>query len=226
MRCDMKKLLTIILTLSISLILSSCNSDPEEEPFEHVVPRESGVNLNGLGYAEYLSLNNPVVTITVTDIGEIRLQLFPELAPISVDNFIAYIQEGAYDDNEFHRVVTNFMIQGGRLEDPVCSIPGEMTSNDGYENELGHYRGVLSMARVGDDYNSGSSQFFIVQRDTGQLDGEYATFGGVVAGFNVLDYIASLQAQTGEVPIVRIEIQSITIDLKSYDPGERICFEE
>jgi len=222
----MNKLLTMILTLTMVLILSSCKGEPEEEPFEHNVPREYGVNLNALGYAEYLSLNNPVVTITVTDIGEIRLQLFPDLAPISVDNFIAYIEAGAYDNNEFHRVVTNFMIQGGRLDDPICPIPGEMTSNDGYENELGHFRGVLSMARVGDDYNSGSSQFFIVQRDTGQLDGEYATFGGVVAGFNVLDYIASLQAETGEVPIVQIVIESITVDLKSYQPGERICFEE
>lgn len=220
----MKRLLLFTL-LSITLFtLAACNNN-EEEPFVHDVPREYNLNIQDLDYAEYFSLNNPVVTITVQDIGEIRLQLFPSLAPNTVNNFIQYIEDGAYDNNSFHRVVENFMIQGGELDDPACNIPGEMSAND-VENDLVHYRGVISMARVGEDYNSANSQFFILHVSTSQLDTLYAPFGGAISGFNVIDYIAGLQSESGEFPITDIIISSITVDLNGYTPEDRICYTE
>lgn len=225
MRCIMKKLTILLLMFASLFILSSCKKEEVEPPFEHNVPKETYVNLQELPYASYISLNNPVVTITVKDIGEMKVQLFPEVAPNTVNNFIQYIQDGAYDNNTFHRVVENFVIQGGQLETPACTIAGEMSSND-FENDLDHWRGVVSMARYGDDKNSASSQFFIVQTSSGHLDGFYAPFGGVVSGFNVLDYINSLQQEGVEIPITTITITSITIDIKTYVPVDRVCYVE
>ena len=223
----MKKLYLIILATFLTLSLAACGDDTDDEPvpYEHNVPDAYSVILNDLGYAEYLSMNNPVVTITVKDIGDIKLQLFPSVAPISVDNFIKYIQDGAYENNEFHRVIANFMIQGGQLEEPVCSIEGEMTNNPGtdFTNELKHYKGVLSMARVGGNYDSGSSQFFIMHNYTQSLDNEYASFGGVVNGFHIVDYIASLQVENAEYTVTPIIIENITVDLNGYVPNDRVC---
>jgi peptidyl-prolyl cis-trans isomerase B (cyclophilin B) len=220
----MKRLLLLFLSLGFAFTLTACKDDEVEE-IVHDVPKEISVNLQELRYAEYLTLNNPVVTITVEGLGDIVIQLFPGVAPGTVDNFIKYIEDGDYDDNLFHRVVNGFVIQGGQLESPECNIPGEMVSND-FDNELMHYRGVISMARIGDDYGSANSQFFIVQQTSTYLDEEYATFGGVVAGFNVLDYIASMQASNGEYPFTPVIITSITIDLNGYVPEERVCVEE
>lgn len=219
----MKRITLLVLSLLTIFTLSACGE--EEEAFVHDVPKEYNLNIQDLEYSDYFSLNNPVVTITIQDIGEIKLQLFPDLAPNSVNNFIQYIEDGAYDNNSFHRVVNNFMIQGGELTDPVCNIPGEMSEND-FENDLIHYRGVISMARIGDNYNSANSQFFILHRSTSQLDGLYAPFGGAISGFNVIDYIASLQSESGEFPITDIIITSITVDLKGYTPTDRVCYTE
>jgi len=219
----MKKTLLIVLALFISFGLFGCEKEEEEiPPIEFDVPAEVYVNLQELPYAEYLNLTNPVVTITVEGMGDIVIQLFPSVAPNTVNNFIAYIQSGAYTDNEFHRVILDFMIQGGQLDDPSCTIAGEM-SNNGFENELVHDRGVLSMARVGGDYDSGGSQFFIMHAKSNFLNEEYASFGGVVSGFNVLDYIANLNDGTNEVPVVPVIITSITVDLKGNTYDEPIC---
>ena len=221
----MKKLLLLLLSVTLAFSLTACKDDEEDQKVVHEVPKEISVNLQELRYAEYLTLNNPVVTISVEGIGDIVIQLFPGVAPVTVDNFLKYIEDGDYDDNMFHRVVNGFVIQGGQLETPGCDIPGEMVAND-YENGLMHYRGVISMARIGDDYESANSQFFIVQQTSTYLDEEYATFGGVVAGFNVLDYIASMQADSGEYPYTEVIITSITVDLNGYVPESRVCATE
>ncbi len=219
----MKKILLLVLSLVLVFTLAGCKEDDELPVFEFNVPSEYAVNLQELGYAEYLSFSNPTITITVVDMGEIVIQLFPGVAPNTVNNFINYINLGTYTDNEFHRVVNGFMIQGGYIEDPSCLIEGEMTNND-FENELSHAPGVLSMARVGGDYDSGSTQFFIVQAAATYLDLEYAGFGGVVSGFHIIDYIASLNnPEINELPIVPILIESITIDLNGYVASAPIC---
>lgn len=218
----MKKLMIFLVTLTFVLTLSSCDKEPEDT-FVFEVPKEYAINLQELKYAKYLSIKNPVVTITVKDIGEIKLQLFPSIAPNTVNSFIQYIQDGAYELNDFHRVITGVLIQGGHLENPVCAIPGEMSDND-FENDLAHTPGVVSMARIGDDLNSATSQFFILLTTTADLDGSYASFGGVVSGFHIIEYIASLQDGEIEAPITDIIITSITVDLKAYVPEERVCW--
>ncbi len=218
----MKKIMMLILSLVLVFTMAGCKEE-ETETFEFDVPKAFNVNIQELGYKEYVSLSNPTVTINVKDMGEITIQLFPSIAPNTVNNFINYIEEGSYTDNQFHRVVNGFMIQAGLLENPMCTIPGEMTNND-FDNPLSHTTGVLSMARIGGDYDSASSQFFIVHGDSQFLDDEYASFGGVITGFNILNYIASLNnPDVNEFPIVPVYIDSITVDLNGYVPGEVTC---
>ncbi len=221
----MKKTLLLLLSLLLSFGLFGCEKEEEIiEPIVHEIPEERYVNLQELPYAEYLNLSNPIVTITVEGMGDIVIQLFPEVAPNTVNSFVAYIQAGVYTENEFHRVITDFMIQGGQIEDAECDIAGEMTGN-GFENLLVHDRGVISMARIGGDYDSASSQFFIMHAKSNFLNEEYATFGGMVSGFNVLDYIAQLQMEGTELPSVMVVITSITIDLNGNTFEEPVCLE-
>jgi peptidyl-prolyl cis-trans isomerase B (cyclophilin B) len=118
-------------------------------------------------------------------------------------------------------VISGFMIQGGMVEETTCVIEGEFSSN-GIDNPLEHDRGVLSMART-NVKNSASSQFFIMHAKSTHLDGEYAAFGGVVSGFNVLDYIASLETDSMDMPVHDAIITSITIDLKGNDYPDPVC---
>lgn len=133
--------------------------------------------------------------IDVKDYGKITVELYPDVAPITVSNFVTLAKSGFYDGLTFHRIMEGFMIQGG---DPKGNgtggsdqnIFGEFSEN-GFENNLSHTRGVISMARNGYDYNSASSQFFIVHEDSVFLDGQYAAFGKVIDGMEVVDKIAS-----------------------------------
>ncbi len=220
----MKKIMMIVLSLLLVFTLAGCKED--SEPYEFDVPEAYNVNLQELGYVEYLSLSNPTITINVRDMGQIVIQLFPLVAKNTVDSFIKYIVEESYTDNTFHRVINGFMIQAGLLENSSCKIPGEMTGND-FENPVSHHMGVLSMARVGGDYDSGSSQFFIIHRDTFYLDGEYAAFGGLISGFNILEYVASLNdREVNEITIAPVYIDSITVNLNGYIPGTVTCITE
>ncbi|MBU1019730.1 MAG: peptidylprolyl isomerase [Firmicutes bacterium] len=222
----MKKIFLVVLSLITVFGLSACKKEEAEIVFE--VPNETYVNIQELPYAEYLKLSNPVVTISVHGMGDIKIQLFPSVAKGSVDNFIQYILDEAYTDNGFHRVINGFMIQGGILETPECGIVGEMNLNPDFTstNELSHSRGVLSMARIGTDYNSATSQFFIMNGSSANLDGYYAAFGGVVSGFNVLDFIAGLNdAEVNELPSSPVYIDGITVELNGYVTGDRVCAE-
>lgn len=220
----MKKILMLTLSFVLVFTLAGCKKD-EVEQFEFDVPKSFNVNIQELGYSEYLSLSNPVVTINVRDMGEIKIQLFPNIAPNTVNNFIKYVQDGNFTDNLFHRVINGFMLQGGLLEDPACTIEGEMTSN-GFDNPLMHYIGVMSMARIDGNYDSASSQFFIVHRDASFLNNEYASFGGAVSGFHLIDYIASLNdSEVNEVTIAPVYIDSMTVELNGYVSEEPICIQ-
>ena len=135
---------------------------------------------------------NPVITITMDNGDVIKAELYPEIAPTSVNNFVNLVQKGFYDGLIFHRVIAGFMIQGG---DPNANgtggsdktIKGEFKDN-GVKNNIKHKRGVISMARSS-DYDSASSQFFIMQEDNDSLDGQYAAFGHVTKGMKVVDKI-------------------------------------
>ena len=138
-------------------------------------------------------MSNPIVTIEMEDGGVIRAELYPDVAPKTVENFVSLVHKGFYDGVIFHRVIPGFMIQGGDptgtgMGGPGHTIPGEFTAN-GFKNDLKHTRGVLSMARTMDP-NSAGSQFFIMHMDAPHLDGQYAAFGKVIEGIEVVDSIA------------------------------------
>ncbi len=144
-------------------------------------------------------MKNPIVKIYVRDIGVMTVELYPEKAPKTVENFLSLVKSGFYGGLIFHRVIAGFMIQGGGYTEDFTdketdSIKGEFRANGFMDNDLKHKRGVLSMARTSDP-DSASSQFFVMHADAPHLDGQYAGFGMVTDGFDVLDTIAS--AKTG-----------------------------
>ena len=163
-------------------------------------------------YKNYLNENNPVVTIKVKDFGTIKLELFESVAPNTVANFIEYALENFYDGLIFHRIIKGFMIQGGGGKPAACTIYGEFKSN-GQDNPLKHTRGVISMARTMDK-NSATSQFFIMHQDAPHLDGQYAGFGGMIEGFDVLDAIANVPTGALDKPLDDVVIESLTVDTK------------
>ena len=158
---------------------------------------------------------NPTFKITMENGGVIEGELYPEIAPQSVYNFIDLANHNYYDGLIFHRVIPGFMIQGGCPEGtgmggPGYCIKGEFFFN-GFKNELRHKRGVLSMARSSSP-NSAGSQFFIMHQDSKHLDGQYAAFGKVTSGLDVVDAIASTKTGPQDRPIVEQKIASITVD--------------
>ncbi len=168
--------------------------------------------------------NNPIVTITMEDGGRIVAELYPEVAPQSVYNFISLIKKGFYNGLIFHRCIYGFMIQGGcpdgtGMGGPGYCIKGEFKSN-GFNNDLRHSRGVLSMARA-QDPNSAGSQFFIMHKDSPHLDGEYAAFGMVIEGMEVVDAIASApRNMITNKPKKPQVMASVTVDTKGVDYPE------
>ena len=139
-------------------------------------------------------MSNPIVTIEMENGDIMKAELYPEIAPNTVNNFVSLCKKGFYDGVIFHRVISGFMIQGGDPEGrgvggPGYSIRGEFTSN-GFRNDLKHSRGVLSMARTMAP-NSAGSQFFIMHEDSPHLDGQYASFGKITEGLDVVDKIAN-----------------------------------
>ncbi len=156
-----------------------------------------------------------MVTITMENGAQIKLELYPDKAPITVENFEKLVADKFYDGLIFHRVIRGFMIQGGCPEGngtggPGWHIKGEFASN-GVKNDLKHTRGVISMARSMNP-NSAGSQFFIMHQDAPHLDGQYAAFGKVVEGMDVVDAIAGVKTDFSDRPLQEQKIKSITID--------------
>ena len=148
-------------------------------------------------------MSNPIITIQMQNGGVIKAELYPDIAPITVENFVKLVKEGFYDGLIFHRVIPGFMIQGGCPEGngmggPGYHIKGEFAAN-GIKNDLKHTRGVLSMARAMDP-NSAGSQFFIMHEDAPHLDGQYAAFGKVVEGMETVDEIAGQPTDYSDRP--------------------------
>ena len=158
---------------------------------------------------------NPTFKITMANGGVIEGELYPEKAPQSVANFVDLCQHNYYDGLIFHRVIPGFMIQGGcpdgtGMGGPGYCIKGEFFYN-GFKNELRHKRGVLSMARSSSP-NSAGSQFFIMHADAKHLDGQYAAFGKVTSGLDVVDAIATTRTGAADRPVAEQKISSITVD--------------
>ena len=158
---------------------------------------------------------NPIVTFTMKNGDVIKAELYPEIAPISVNNFISLIQQNFYDGLIFHRVIKNFMIQGGDPEGtgmggPGYSIRGEFAQN-GYPNDLKHTAGVLSMARSMQPDSAGS-QFFIMHKDSPHLDGAYAAFGKVTEGMDAVNKIAETATDFSDRPIEPQVIDTVTVE--------------
>ena len=160
-------------------------------------------------------MSNPIVTIEMENGGIIKAELYPETAPQSVRNFVTLINKGFYDGLIFHRVISGFMIQGGDplgkgIGGPGYCIYGEFTQN-GFQNKLKHTRGVLSMARSSSP-NSAGSQFFIMHADARHLDGQYAAFGKVIEGMDVVDAIAAVRTDYSDKPIQPQVMKKVTVD--------------
>lgn len=168
----------------------------------------------------------PLVTIQ-TETGKIEIELYPEIAPNTVNNFLSLIRKKFYDGTTFHRIIPKFMIQGGDPKGdgtggPGYCIRGEFTSNH-FENELKHTRGVVSMARAVNP-NSAGSQFFIMVDDAPYLDGEYASFGKVVSGMEEVDRIVSIPRDYDDKPLTEQKIVSVTADTfgETYDEPKKV----
>ena len=156
-----------------------------------------------------------MVTITMETGKQIKIELYPEIAPKTVENFERLVKEGFYNGLIFHRVIKGFMIQGGcpngtGMGGPGYQIQGEFAAN-GFKNDLKHERGVISMARAMDP-NSAGSQFFIMHQDAPHLDGQYAAFGKVVEGMDVVDEIADMPTDYMDRPRLEQVMKTVTVD--------------
>ena len=170
-------------------------------------------------------MENPIMTLTMTDGGKIVCELYPEKAPQSVRNMISLANKGFYDGLIFHRVISGFMIQGGCPKGtgtggPGYCIKGEFKLN-GVKNNLSHKRGVLSMARA-QAANSAGSQFFIMHEDAPHLDGQYAAFGKVIEGIEEVDKICSVRTDYNDKPRIPQVMKKVTVDTLGVDYPEPV----
>ena len=166
----------------------------------------------------------PIVTMIIKDYGTITLELYPEMAPNTVNNFITLANDGFYDGLVFHRVIKDFMVQGGDPEGigsggPGYSIAGEFSINGFTQNTLSHTKGVISMARTNIPDSAGS-QFFIMSADGTYLDGQYAAFGKVTSGIEVVEAIEKVETNNSDKPVKDIVIESIRVDTNGVEVPE------
>lgn len=203
-----KRFLAIALTLAMTTMLFGCVKYQTPNDFKPTAPEDC---LTGLHHVE----------IEIQDYGVISVELNADKAPITVTNFISLAESGFYNGLTFHRIIDGFMMQGG---DPQgngqggsgTNIVGEF-ANNGYDyNDISHVRGTISMARA-QDYNSGSSQFFIMQSDTLDLDGDYAAFGHVTSGMDIVDSICATVPTTDNNGTVLPDDQPVITEIRVID---------
>lgn len=166
---------------------------------------------------------DPIVTIKMENENQIKVELYPGIAPNTVANFISLINQNYYNGLIFHRVIPGFMIQGGcpkgiGIGNPGYSIPGEFTNN-GFINNLNHERGVISMARSSNPDSAGS-QFFIMVKTSLHLDGEYAAFGKVIEGMDEVDRIVSVDRDANDKPVENQKMMKVMVETFGVDYGE------
>lgn len=166
---------------------------------------------------------NPIVTIVMNDGDVMKLELYPEVAENTVNNFISLVNKGFYDGLTFHRIISGFMIQGGDPDGngtggPGYSIPGEFSLN-GYDNSLSHDPGVISMARS-QHPDSAGSQFFIMHKKASHLDGSYAAFGKIIEGMDVVDKLAEVATDWSDMPLTPVIMEKVTVETFGEDYPE------
>jgi peptidyl-prolyl cis-trans isomerase B (cyclophilin B) len=215
-----KKYLLPVITLVFLMPLSGCGkavnsaSDKQKDTSN---TQSSTSNTSTTPYKSKYSGKKPIVTIEMEDGAKLKVELYPDTAPKTVDNFISLVQKNFYDGLIFHRVIPDFMIQGGDPQGvgtggPGYNIPGEFKSNN-FDNPIKHTRGVISMARS-QDPNSAGSQFFIMVKDTPQLDGDYAAFGKVTQGIEEVDKIVSVKRDANDKPLSPQKMKKVTVDIQ------------
>ncbi|MBD8067955.1 peptidylprolyl isomerase [Bacillus sp. PS06] len=202
-----------ITLLFLTLILFGCGTNTENNNTNVETPAEQP--------EPFEVEKHPIVTITMENDDQIQIELYPEIAPNTVMNFVSLIEQGYYDGLIFHRVIPEFMIQGGDPEgtgmgNPGYSIRGEFTAND-FDNQLSHERGVISMARTQHDPNSAGSQFFIMVKDRPELDGQYAAFGKVIEGIETVDQIVEVETDEADKPLNPQIMKKVTVDTFGFD---------
>lgn len=210
--------------LLFGVILTGCGTSSNNEPLnkdtaDNNIENNATDEEEQANDAQEPNEENPFVTITMEDDQQIILELFPNIAPNTVNNFISLIEDDFYDGLIFHRVMDGFMIQGGDPDGvgtggPGYSIKGEFSSN-GFDNDLAHDRGVLSMARS-QHPDSAGSQFFIMHGNSPHLDGKYAGFGKVIEGMEVVDQIVAVELN-GEKPVEDQRMKTVTVDTKGHE---------
>ena len=212
----------LIVAIIVLVGVSSC-SQPNNDSTTETATDNMTEKIKELNIKE-----NPVATLTMEDGGIIVMELYPNIAPNTVCNFIELANSGYYDGLIFHRCIPGFMIQGGCPEGtgmggPGYKIKGEF-ANNGFTNNLKHTRGVISMARQSKPLDSAGSQFFIMVEDYPYLDGDYASFGKVISGMEVADAIVANETDGSDKPLVDQVIKSIRVDTKGieYPKAEKI----
>ena len=203
------KVLSFVFSLmAVAFVLTGCGTSTENEQPEEKTDYSSAVT------------ENPIVTITMNNDERIVIELEPTIAPNTVANFVSLVEDGYYNGLIFHRVIPGFMIQGGDPTGngsggPGHAIEGEFSKN-GFENNLKHERGVISMART-QDPNSAGSQFFIMVAESTQLDGEYAAFGKVLEGMETVDAIVATERDGADKPLEDQQMKTVEVDTKGFD---------
>lgn len=211
-------------------------SNGEVENKGNIENKENNVNKENENMNNNEEVENPIVTMKVKDYGTVKIELYPDIAPNTVKNFISLINEKYYDGLTFHRIMDGFMIQGGDKSGTGSgqtdfTIPGEFSENN-FANNLSHTKGVISMARrdytyfgkTTEGYNSAATQFFIMLEDTPSLDGLYAPFGKVIEGIDIIEKIGKVETDSNDRPKKTVIIESMTVDTfgKVYGEPERL----
>ena len=207
----MKRFLAIILVAVMLLAFASCDPIELNPDANKPADTEAQTEMDGPQVDDPYA-NKVNIKIDVKDFGTMTLELYPDLAPITVENFLSYVDEGYYSGLTFHRVMKGFMIQGGDGHGGEhAAIKGEFKEN-GYNNPLSHQKGVISMARTTEP-DSATSQFFICNADaSASLDGKYAAFGKLIDGEDVLDAISDVEVEANEWSEMSKPVETITIN--------------
>ena len=225
----MKKLKLGLFFLTFVMILATIGCGSQTPNTASSPPTNKDNNQTQSNTGTPTSKNNPIVTITMANDEQIKVELYPDVAPNTVKSFISLVKKGFYNGLIFHRVIPDFMIQGGDPSGngtggPEYSIKGEFTNN-GFVNNLKHERGVISMGRTPEP-NSAGSQFFIVVKNSPFLDKEYAAFGKVISGMDIVDKIVNTPsgAKAKDKPNQDQVMKNVTIDTLgvNYDEPEVI----
>lgn len=227
----MKNKLFILLTIILaSTLLTACSSNKTKEIKEDLLGIDFNTETNEVELSQY-ETENPVVAMYIENYGAIVIELYPDIAPNTVDNFISLTKSNFYDNNTMHRLVPGFVLQGGDptgtgTGGPGYTIKGEFSAND-FENNLKHEKGIVSMARTSVSNDTAGSQFFIMLGTASYLDGQYAAFGKVIDGWsNIENIINNEQVQNQETGQLKnnLVIKKTLIDLKGkeYQEVEKI----